>query len=65
MKCYEVVGYAMDGEVYCVDCITEQEQVYPIFAEAEFIGYAPCCAECGEALDVQVIEAEETQGEDY
>ncbi len=53
IKCYDVVGYAGDGSVYCTDCAGDGA---PIFAGSEW-DYAPACDACGELLDVVVLKS--------
>lgn len=51
MKVYDIVGYALDGEVYCECCFKgdpESEDVNPIFAGDEGL---MSCGGCGSVLD--------------
>lgn len=56
MKSYDIVGYAIDGRVFCEDCAPSNADEYmdPIFAGSEW-DCAPSCDECLCALDVCVI----------
>lgn len=58
MKTYEVVGYALDGDVYCPDCIEdeEREEASPVFAGDEWEFPPPCCGNCGEVIECSLIE---------
>lgn len=37
VKCYDVIGYAFDGDCYCADCCpaSARAEAYPIFAGDE------------------------------
>jgi hypothetical protein len=54
MKSYDVVGYAIDGAVYCEHCAgkwtkEERDASGPVFADSEWDGY-PVCDECMEMI---------------
>ncbi len=51
MKSYDFDAVTFGGDVYCNECLPsattpESEEVYPIFADAEF-EHVPVCCECG------------------
>lgn len=48
MKAYDYDAVALDGAVYCVDCLSKNElqDADPIFADSEW-DYYPTCDECG------------------
>ena len=50
-KCYEVIGYAKDGEVYCINCFnSNEEEASPIFlGDEEISNYY--CNNCHQKLD--------------
>ena len=54
VKAWEVLGYAYDGEVYCIDCglpdgVTEEDAT-PIFASDEGSFEQTCCV-CRDRLE--------------
>jgi hypothetical protein len=52
---YDTSAYPNALSVLCVDCGTEGEGT-PIHRGEDWGGYAaPCCATCGEPLDVTVV----------
>lgn len=48
MKAWEYDAVVLDGEIYCVTCLSEKElrNAAPIFADSEWT-YYPTCSECG------------------
>lgn len=50
MKNYDYEAVIWNGDVYCVDCLPDEdvdpEEIYPIFADQEW-EYAPTCCICG------------------
>ena len=59
MKSYDVVGYVSQGDVICPICAKglEQTTLEPIFASEEW-DYIPCCYDCGDEIDVNLVEDE-------
>lgn len=59
MNVTDVIGYAEDGAIYCVNCFDgdpDAEDVGALFAGAEFDCAEPTCDGCGEVFeDVSVI----------
>lgn len=47
MNATDIIGYAREGDIYCLDCSTEDdfENGWPVFADTEFI-HVPVCGEC-------------------
>ena len=55
-NCFDVLGYAEDGALYCPDCFEgdeEGDEVSPVFGETEF-DCPQCCSTCGDDLEVQL-----------
>lgn len=52
VKVYDIVGYAIDGDVFCDNCAKDGA---PVLAGDEF-DYQPHCAACGKKLNVSVIK---------
>lgn len=54
MHYYDVVGYTLDADTYCVACTPlaaiEDESAYPIFVGSEW-DYYPTCGKCGGLID--------------
>lgn len=55
MKSTDVVGYTIEGAVYCPDCISPEakankDDCSPVFADQEW-DYTPTCDTCGEKLE--------------
>lgn len=61
MNAYDYDAVVYDDEIYCAGCLpdgvdVEDEDVHPIFANAEW-EYIPVCCECGTEHDyVTVID---------
>lgn len=65
MRTYDVIGYALDGDLYCKYCFDsldeskqsmgEWDKPQAVFAGSEW-DYSPCCAICGEEIEVNVIQ---------
>lgn len=55
MKMYDIIGYAIDGEIYCLDCAedgntdNDTDGASPIFAGDDSMN-CPHCSSCGDSL---------------
>lgn len=60
-KSYEITGYALEGETFCINCIEGYytakmiETFNPIFLSSEF-DFQPSCFHCIEKIDINLIE---------
>jgi hypothetical protein len=60
----DVVGYAVDGEIFCPDCAgTPDDDMDVVFAGHEF-DFQPCCDGCGCEIEVTVLQEEDQEDED-
>lgn len=52
-KCFEVIGYADDGSLYCSDCFNgNREEASPVFLGDEYdLKAGDVCEECLQFLD--------------
>ena len=54
-KAWEVTGYAINGDTYCVDCIQDKkEELNVIFISSE-TDFTLHCSECREEIETSVI----------
>lgn len=66
MKCYDVLGYTYDADIWCEDCLPvdpEDDDTYPIFADSEW-DYQPCCNACGMELEGVTVLGESAEEEE-
>ena len=55
-NCFDVLGYADEGALYCPDCFegdADSDDVAVVFRETEF-DCPQCCSTCGDDLEVQL-----------
>lgn len=49
MNAADVVGYTLDSEVFCCDCVLDKEKCNPIFVDSEWDSF-PVCNKCNEEI---------------
>ena len=54
MEAYDIVGYIVDGEIYCIYCVPDNKERIPIFAIDEW-DHIPSCSKCKDKIDVNLI----------